>query len=689
MADKPNKVEITEFSKKSLDQLKKTFAPSMESMFEARKKATEGLGLDSNGKAKDGKDSKFGIGRMLTVVGVALANFAVMLGTLLTGVISGFTVKLKEMFSMTKLGKWFKTKWTDLKKSMKTKWSKLIVSIKESDLVVSITKSWDAFTARLSKTFTPLMEWLGLKGGDDAETKKPKSEGRMMKLLDKFKAFFLKWPKTLLVGRALGRFIPWLWPMILTWEGVNGLIEGWEKTEKEKPDATFLQKLKGAVEGGIERLWNFCIVETGNIIGAIAKWLTENTLRLFGFDTAADRIKEQSNWDLGTWMDNVMKEVLYGFRWIFGLTDNPEKDSLVGKIRIWWKTWKWDPQKWLDDFGNWADKLLMEAADWIIQKLKNIWDTISAPFRNKNKVKNLAGTSQVNPNNSVGQEGPEGYTPKNMYGENYAGSQGGGKLNKGKTEPTSQKVIDAAKLQEKANAGVGNVHEQLQKGPISFGPSLKKMNFTPDIKSDVDADGVQWSKFGGWQNVVKAINSVWKPEWGTPTITSGKRSTAGNKAAGGLPTSKHLSGDAFDLRNFTIPESQRLDVYKALKFAMSTDTRKIKGDPHLDRKKREQGAHFHFQAAAKGVSERISGPKLYLAGEQGPEYVHIQPISDPNMSGNNYRRLMPDMAGVGASPSPTIINNIDNSQKGGNTTAIIKTDIDGQTPRGHDYSKDR
>ena len=190
MADKPNKVEITEFSKKSLDQLKKTFAPSMESLFEARKKANEDLGLDSNGKAKSGKDSKFGIGRMLAGVGIALANFAVMLGTLLTGVLSGFTTKLKEMFSMTKLGKWFKTKWTDLKTSMKTKWNKLILTIKESEIVQSITRSWEAFTARISKTFTPLMEWLGLKGGPEVQG--PKPQGRMMELLEKFKAFFIK-----------------------------------------------------------------------------------------------------------------------------------------------------------------------------------------------------------------------------------------------------------------------------------------------------------------------------------------------------------------------------------------------------------------------------------------------------------------------------------------------------------------
>ena len=65
MAKKPNQVEITEFSKKSLEQLKKTFAPSMESLFEARNKVNDGLGgLDSGGKG-----SKFGLGKLLKRVG--------------------------------------------------------------------------------------------------------------------------------------------------------------------------------------------------------------------------------------------------------------------------------------------------------------------------------------------------------------------------------------------------------------------------------------------------------------------------------------------------------------------------------------------------------------------------------------------------------------------------------------------
>ena len=41
MAQYESSVQVGEFSKKSLDQLKKTFAPSLESIFEARKAASD------------------------------------------------------------------------------------------------------------------------------------------------------------------------------------------------------------------------------------------------------------------------------------------------------------------------------------------------------------------------------------------------------------------------------------------------------------------------------------------------------------------------------------------------------------------------------------------------------------------------------------------------------------------------
>ena len=384
-----------------------------------------------------------------------------------------------------------------------------------------------------------------------------------------------------------------------------------------------------------------------------------------------------------------MQEVLYGFRWIFGLTDNPEKNSLVGKIRNWWRTWKWDPQKWLDDFGNWADKLLMEAADWIVNKLLDIWGTITKPWRDAKSAFGKTFASRQEQIKAASKGMVETDTSKAVGDENAMATWKRTQntppgSNKGKLEPTSQKIIDAAGKLKDAKAGKGNVHEQLKPGPTSFGFSPGKITYVPKIKAGVDADGVNWEKFGGWQNVVNAISSVWKPTYGTPTITSGKRSVEHNKKVGGLPTSKHLSGNAFDLRNWMIPAGkERLEVYKALKLAMSTDTRKITGDPHLDRTGQHEGAHFHFQAAAKGITERINGPKLYLAGEQGPELVHIQPISDSSMAGRNLSALTPMEMGMMGGGNTTVINNVDNSQRGGNTTAVIKTDINGQSPQGH------
>ena len=52
MAQYESSVQVGEFSKKSLDQLKKTFAPTLESIFEARQKAG-----DVGGGAKQIKNS--------------------------------------------------------------------------------------------------------------------------------------------------------------------------------------------------------------------------------------------------------------------------------------------------------------------------------------------------------------------------------------------------------------------------------------------------------------------------------------------------------------------------------------------------------------------------------------------------------------------------------------------------------
>ena len=687
MAKKPNQVEITEFSKKSLEQLKKTFAPSMESLFEARNKVNDGLGgLDSGGKG-----SKFGLGKLLKRVGLGLLNFAVVLGTLLTGVLVGFTTKLKEMFSMTKLGKWFKTKWTDLKTSMKLKWEKLILTIKENKIVKSISAGWSKLTARLSAVFNPLLEWLGIgaaagMAADDGAEAKPK--GKLMTLLDKMKKFMLKWPRTLAVGTALGRFFPWVFGVLAAWETIDAMVEGWQE-EAKKPDATFVSKMWASGTKGIEALWDWAVAGTLTLLSTAAQWLVTNTFKLFGFDKVAEKIEAQPAWDMGKWATDVMKELIWGWKWIFGLNENPDKNSMVGQIRRWWQTWNWtsietawNPDKWAKDLDEWMADTLKQFSDWVGKKIKQMFAPIRRLMGIFDKAENLAGTSQVDPNNSMGQEGPEGYTPQNS--DPIDRTNPSGKLNKGKTEPTSQRVIDAARKLKDAKAGKGNVHEQLQKGPTSFGFSPGKITYMPNIKAGVDADGVNWAKFGGWQNVVNAISSVWKPTYGTPTITSGKRSVEANDKAGGLPTSKHLSGNAFDLRNWMIPAGkERLEVYKALKLAMSTDTRKITGDPHLDRKTGPEGAHFHFQAAAKGITERINGPKLYLAGEQGPELVHIQPISDSSMAGRNLSALTPMEMGMMGGGNTTVINNVDNSQRGGNTTAVIKTDINGQSPQGH------
>ena len=133
-----------------------------------------------------------------------LAGLVVMMGTLLTGIITGFIGEVKRLMSFTTLGKWIGKKWTSMIDSFKTNWAVLIDKIKGRKLVTNITAAWQKFTAKLSSIFTPLMEWIGI-GGKAAGEVKPKEQGRMMKLLGKFKKFFTAWPRTLAIGKALGR----------------------------------------------------------------------------------------------------------------------------------------------------------------------------------------------------------------------------------------------------------------------------------------------------------------------------------------------------------------------------------------------------------------------------------------------------------------------------------------------------
>ena len=93
MAQYESSVQVGEFSKKSLDQLKKTFAPTLESIFEARQKAG-----DAGGGAKQIKES---LG-LFGLLGKALKNIIkTMLGfTLALAALSlAFNVEMKSMFA--------------------------------------------------------------------------------------------------------------------------------------------------------------------------------------------------------------------------------------------------------------------------------------------------------------------------------------------------------------------------------------------------------------------------------------------------------------------------------------------------------------------------------------------------------------------------------------------------------------
>jgi hypothetical protein len=153
-------------------------------------------------------------------------------------------------------------------------------------------------------------------------------------------------------------------------------------------------------------------------------------------------------------------------------------------------------------------------------------------------------------------------------------------------------------------------------------------------------------------------------------FTSGKRTATVNKETGGLTTSQHIRGTAFDLRNRMIPIPHRDFIAGELQKALGSKLDVIRhAELDLD------APHFHIQKAAKGISERITGPKLYLAGEAGPEYVHIQPLRDPANQTNFMRNMGADMSfGMGVGGAGNVITVVDGSSSNNSQAVVVGGD---------------
>jgi hypothetical protein len=152
--------------------------------------------------------------------------------------------------------------------------------------------------------------------------------------------------------------------------------------------------------------------------------------------------------------------------------------------------------------------------------------------------------------------------------------------------------------------------------------------------SQANMSGVSWNKLGGRDTIENAILTTWNRAGvsAAPTFTSGFRDKD-HPLSKTNPQSQHIQRTAFDLRSSDLG-SHASTVWADIssKFAgMGLRGQWEKGSVNKDKR---TGEHFHFQLAAKGFEGVVGkdGPRGFIAGEAGPEFVKIQPLH-PNQQG--------------------------------------------------------
>ena len=192
--------------------------------------------------------------------------------------------------------------------------------------------------------------------------------------------------------------------------------------------------------------------------------------------------------------------------------------------------------------------------------------------------------------------------------------------------------------------------------------------------SDKGMEGTQWSLMGGLKKIKDGILNVWNKVGigGEPTFTSGKRTAETNKKEGGVKTSQHIRGSAFDLRNRDIPISERDSVFAKLQASFGS---KIKGIRHKELDG-DPAQHFHFQLAAKGFSGTVNKATGFIAGEDGPERVDIVPLNDPSVKMDGINRLHDDrMASQGGTPSINVVTSNQTNNSSDQSAVLIPANV--------------
>ena len=294
MATMENSVEVGEFSKKSLDQLKKAFAPSLESIFEARQKTAE----TATAKKVSGAGGLLSMlmkpfKRLAALLGVAALAIAAFIAALhrdkekIKNAIknlfteetfakaAGIQLLIEKLTkSLTPDPKKAKStgKITDTWRKWVAKWDKFILEIKNSNTLLTIQDKWKKMKDAMVLFFKPITDFLG----DGTETPKVKADSKWTK--------FIAWVKRI---TALGMLKPLEWlsklfkPLYfvyVAYEAIASAMDADEallkKAEKEGKDKPGMFKRIGTSWSAIQETITRLVVD--DMIIGTAGWVVRN-----------------------------------------------------------------------------------------------------------------------------------------------------------------------------------------------------------------------------------------------------------------------------------------------------------------------------------------------------------------------------------------------------------------------------
>jgi hypothetical protein len=680
-------VQVAEFSKDSLTQLKKAFAPSLESLFEARKAASD-AGAESTAK-------KVGGTGIMAVLLRVFKRLAVVVGLVVAGLVALVSILGKPGDPKTLLGTFagirafFRMKWIKMpemkgfKESManwKKGWNNFITNIKESKFATEVSTRWTAMMESLkvwrtnfrtwranfaAKWITPLTEYFGDGTTETTETKDAKGKSRLKNFFKRLKL----WSGWGLLG-WLNRFV---WPLWVALTLLDANSE-WDKTGEEYDKVngdpkTLLEKWKkkrlqlSAATDSVRLAINQLVVGTAGVAyHFLGTWL----LPKLGLETDQFFTEEEKK----------MGSFKFGEMW--GKNFQKWQDNMFKALEKWVTelfTFTWfTPDQWAIDFDQWMADQLNAFGKFLMDTIKNMWSNFYDPIsRAKNQVtgKTYSQTTADDSANARAGNLPKGVKVNKVAMEQAAAQAAAA----GTTEddvgwlerlqrllPRMPKVsgIDAKKAKELSSMLAGTV------------PETKRIG---NDGGTTNMDGVQWnalSPFGrkGIEHVIRSIFN--KHGASEPVFTSGLRGEGHPLYAKG---SKHSDGYAFDLRSKSLGtkrEAVGADLLRA--FSGSGWFSQWEPARHYNTRTGTSATaeHFHFQKAAKGFFGTVDQPTVFLAGEAGPEDIMIQPRRDPSQQTTAMRNMGADvsfgMGGFGGGGGITTV--VDASSSTNNSTVL-------------------